>query len=254
MHENHEIAGRSLDTLLLPGAAELPPVVLLHEGLGSIGLWRDLPQRLHALTRATVLAYSRYGNGFSEVLGAPREPDYMHDEALRVLPALLDRMGFGRVTLVGHSDGASIAAIYAGSEPDRVASLVLAAPHVFVEALSVRSIAAVRESYAHALRARMTKHHADADRTFYGWSDIWLAPSFRDWNIEEYVPRIAAPVLLLQGRNDEYGTLEQLEAIERRARAPVDRAVLADCGHDPFRERAATTLALCAAAAQAGKK
>jgi pimeloyl-ACP methyl ester carboxylesterase len=253
--ERCDIAGHSLETLLLPGSAASPPIVLLHEGLGSVGLWRDLPQQLHARTGCTIFAYSRYGNGFSATLEAPRRPQYMHDEAARALPELLDRMAFDRVTLVGHSDGASIAAIYAGIEPSRVAALVLAAPHVFVEDLSVQSIAAIRQSYtATPLRERLAKYHADVDRTFYGWNDIWLDPAFRDWNIEAYLPAITAPVLLLQGRDDEYGTLAQLDAVERGCPAGVERVVLEGCGHNPFRDRPAAATALCARVAQAAKK
>ncbi|TAM86629.1 alpha/beta hydrolase [bacterium] len=211
-------------------------MVFLHEGLGSVRLWRDVPRRLAEATGACALVYSRYGNGYSAVLEEPRAPEYMHDEALVVLPALLDRLGIRKPVLVGHSDGASIAIIYAAEHP--VSALVLEAPHVFVEDASVRSIAAIREPYANGgLRERLGRHHADVDKTFYGWNDIWLSPAFHDWNIEEYAARVSAPTLLLQGVDDEYGTRAQLEAVRRASAGAVDELLLAGCGHAPHRDR-----------------
>lgn len=215
-------------------------IVFLHEGLGSVELWRDLPAALAEETGCHALVYSRYGNGFSEVLAGVRDPQYMHHEALVVLPELLASFGVEMPVLVGHSDGASIALIYAGAHPDAVAGLVLEAPHVFVEEISVRSIAAIgREFRSSELRARMMKYHADVDKTFWGWNDIWLDPAFRSWNIEASLPQITAPVLCIQGSDDEYGTLEQLDAIARHSAGSVDRLVLAACGHAPHRDRPA---------------
>jgi pimeloyl-ACP methyl ester carboxylesterase len=253
--ERFEVAGKSLDVLRLPGTADAPTLVMLHEGLGSIGLWRDLPQRLHARTGCGILAYSRHGNGFSSPLEGPRDARYMHDEGLIVLPALLDRARVERALFLGHSDGASIALIFGGTYPERVRGMVLLAPHVFVEDRSLEGITAIAQSYREGpLRERLARHHRDVDRTFFGWNDIWLDGSFRDWNIEEYLPSIAAPVIMMQGRNDEYGTMAQLDAIERGLRVRADRIELDDCGHSPQRDRPEAVESVVAAFAQAGWK
>ena len=166
-------------------------------------------------------------------------PRYMHDEALVALPALLAEHDLREVILVGHSDGASIAVIFAAEHPGVVRGTVLEAPHLFVEELSVRSITAIRGVYETGdLRERMARHHADVDRTFYGWNDVWLSPEFRDWNIESYATRARAPLLAIQGRDDEYGTPAQIDALARHAGGPVDRLLLARCGHTPHRDRA----------------
>ncbi|MBV9271084.1 MAG: alpha/beta hydrolase [Candidatus Eremiobacteraeota bacterium] len=228
---------RELEVSLIEGAGAKPALVLLHEGLGSARLWGDVPQRLADETGCTVINYSRYGNGFSETLSEKRTTRYMHDEALVVLPELLREVHIDDCILLGHSDGASIAIIYAGSSLP-VRGLILEAPHVFVEDLSVQSIAAARVAYESGdLRKRLARHHADSDRTFYGWNDIWLDTAFRDWNIEEYAWRITAPVLLVQGENDEYGTGEQLRAIRRASTGPVDELFVANAGHAPHRDR-----------------
>jgi pimeloyl-ACP methyl ester carboxylesterase len=219
---------------------DTPTLVFLHEGLGSVALWKDFPAALAERTGSGALVYSRYGNGFSAVLSEPRTPAYMHEEALRVLPALLAELEIDDPVLVGHSDGASIALIYAGEYRDALRGLVLAAPHVFVEELCVQSIASIRREYETTeLRDRMAPYHTDVDRTFYGWNDVWLSPEFREWNVEECVARIRAPILAMQGLDDEYGTPAQLECIARRGRAPVDRLLIARCGHAPFRDRRA---------------
>ena len=228
------VDGRRLETVRHGGAQ--PGIVMLHEGLGSIGLWRDLPQRLAARTGHAVVAYSRYGYGRSEVLHDGREPDYMHHEGEVVLPALLAQLGIARPILFGHSDGASIALIYAGTFPDAVHALVLEAPHVFVEDLSVRSIAAAKDAYAATdLRAKLARWHDDADATFRGWNDIWLDPRFRDWNIEAYAANVTCPVLLIQGDADEYGTTAQLDAISARI-ANAERLLVSGAGHSVHRD------------------
>jgi pimeloyl-ACP methyl ester carboxylesterase len=164
----------------------------------------------------------------------------MHDEASITLPALLEQLDVRDAILVGHSDGASIALIAAAEHPERVRALMLEAPHVFVEDLSVRSIAAVRSEYeTGGLRERMASYHADVDRTFYGWNDIWLARDFRSWNIEEYVDRVQVPIFVAQGLDDEYGTRAQIDAISQRAKGRVDCLLLAGCGHAPHRDRRA---------------
>jgi len=215
-----------------------PTLLFLHEGLGSLALWRDFPPALALATGFGALTYSRLGNGFSEPLAHARTPSYMHDEALVELPRLMDEERVERAVLVGHSDGASIAILYAAHHPDRVAALVLEAPHVFVEDLSVRSIATIRTQYESSdLRERIARHHTNGDATFYGWNDIWLSPEFRDWNIEQETTRLRAPSFLIQGAADEYGTLAQIDAIAHRSPAPVDRLILANCGHTPHRDR-----------------
>ncbi len=233
------VAGRELEIATVPGSAKSgPTLVFLHEGLGSLNLWRDFPLMLAERTGCSAVVYSRYGNGFSQALAEARSPAYMHDEALETLPPLLEAQGIRDVILVGHSDGASIAVIFAAEHPEVVRGMVLEAPHLFVEDLSVRSIAAIRNEFEKGpLRERMARHHADADRTFYGWNDIWLSQSFRDWNIESFAANVRAPVLALQGLDDEYGTLAQIDALARNARGPVDRFVLAHCGHAPHRDR-----------------
>lgn len=182
--------------------------------------------------------YSRYGNGFSSVLEGRREVAYMHDEARDALPHLLDALDIERALFFGQSDGASIALIFASLYPERASALILEAPHVFVETCSIQSIAAIGETFrASTLRERMRKHHADVDRTFFGWNDIWLDPDFGSWRITELLPRIVAPALCIQGTDDEYGTLAQLDAIARSSGGRVDRVVLDRCGHAPHRDR-----------------
>jgi pimeloyl-ACP methyl ester carboxylesterase len=235
------IAGQFIEYSYFPGRrAGLPVAVFLHEGLGSLALWRDFPTTIARRVGCAVLAYSRGGNGFSNPLTSARTPRYMHDEALLVLPELLAKLGISEVALIGHSDGASIALLYAAAHPDTVRALVLEAPHVFVEGVSLNGIAAAKVQYESGdLRERMMRHHTDANKTFYGWNDVWLAPEFREWNIEAELPRVRAPVLVIQGTADEYGTLAQVEAIASGVRAPLDRLLLSACGHAPHRDRAA---------------
>lgn len=220
-----------------PERSGRPPLVFLHEGLGSVAMWRDFPERAARATGCGAVVYSRYGYGQSDPIAEPRPVRYMHDEALVALPALLDALGVERPILVGHSDGGSIALIHAGSTPRPLAGLVLLAPHVLVEDLSVASIAAAREAYERGdLRPRLARYHADVDSAFRGWNDIWLHPDFRAWNIEEALPGIACPVLAIQGTADPYGTMDQ---IARIARAVKDTEVLEleGCGHSPHRDR-----------------
>jgi pimeloyl-ACP methyl ester carboxylesterase len=230
------VDGRRLETVRYDGDPARPAIVMLHEGLGSVSAWRDFPQRLAERTGATVVAYSRYGYGRSDVPREPREPDYMHREGEVVLPELLARLGIERPVLFGHSDGASIALIYAGTNPGAVSALVLEAPHVFVEEISVRSIAAAKTAFATTgLRAKLARHHADAGATFAGWNDIWLDPRFRDWNIESYASRVECPMLLVQGEADEYGTTAQLDAIVARV-AAAQVLIVPGAGHSPHRD------------------
>jgi pimeloyl-ACP methyl ester carboxylesterase len=212
-------------------------------------MWKSVPEELARLTGCSVLAYSRYGNGFSQLLDGRRAVSYMHDEALEALPDVLDAFDLADVVLVGQSDGASIALIYAGEIGGRVRGVVAEAPHVFVEDISVQSIAQAKTAFESTdLRERLGRYHADVGQTFYGWNDIWLHPQFRLWNIEDSVRKIRVPLLLVQGVDDEYGTGAQLDAIRDDARqARVDTLYLARCGHAPHRDRPDAVLPAIAA-------
>lgn len=235
--------GHRLEYERIPGKPEMPSLLLLHEGLGSVALWRDFPQKLAAATGAPVVTYSRYGYGQSDSLAAPHGARYMHDEALVSLPELRDRLGLADAVLVGHSDGASIALIHAGSGRWPVRALVLEAPHVFIEEVSLSSIAAARTAYETTdLRQRLQRYHADVDSAFRGWNDAWLSAPFGDWNIEEYLSGITAPVLAIQGAEDEYGTPRQLEAIARGVKGPFTPLLLRHCKHSPHRDQERTVL------------
>lgn len=232
-----------------PGKAAQAPLVFLHEGLGSVAMWRDWPARLCAATGRAGLVYSRQGYGRSDprpdVRGEPAErdgrrsgrlqPDYMQREALAVLPALLQRLGIAQPVLVGHSDGGTIALIHASRHP--VAACIVLAPHVMVEEVSVRAIEQARQAYVQGeLRARLARYHADVDGAFWQWNDVWLSDGFRRFDIREDCRRIRAPLLALQGLDDPYGTLAQIHDIA--AAAPQARLVeLAACGHSPHREQ-----------------
>jgi pimeloyl-ACP methyl ester carboxylesterase len=230
-------AGRRLEYVAHAGVAGRPTIVFLHEGLGSVSQWRDFPDAVRERTGCACVAYSRAGYGASEAVGARREPDYMHREGEIVLPELLDALGIERPILFGPSDGASIALLFAGAFPGRARGLVLEAPHVFVEDVSIRSIAAAKIAFETTdLARKLARHHADAEGAFRGWNDIWLDPRFRAWNIESAAARVTEPVLLVQGADDEYGTAAQLRSIEARV-ADVTTVVLDRCGHAPHRDR-----------------
>ena len=223
--------------------ADRPLVVFLHEGLGSLSMWKAFPQTLCERVGARGLVYSRpaYGASTAREHDERWDVDYLHRQAHEVLPAFFTAIGVGRSSappwLLGHSDGGSIALLYAARFPNAVAGLVLLAPHVFVEALSVTSIEAVRTAYLQDdLRPRLAKYHDDVDSAFWGWNRIWLDPRFRDWNIEDEIAGLQCPVLAIQGCEDEHGTLDQLRAIQ--ARVPSTRIVeLADCRHSPHRDQ-----------------
>jgi pimeloyl-ACP methyl ester carboxylesterase len=227
-----------------PAPDDAPTIVLLHEGLGSAGLWGDFPDRLQAATGAGVLAYSRAGYGASSPVTLPRPLDYLQVEALEVLPKLLDAIGFRRGLLLGHSDGASIAAIYAGGAVDhRVRGLVLIAPHFIVEDISVASIAETKRAYeTEGLRSKLARWHGDVDNAFYGWNDAWLDPKFRNWDISEYLGYIRVPVGILQGADDQYGTIRQIEIAREECYCPVDVTMIPGAGHSPHREAPEATL------------
>jgi pimeloyl-ACP methyl ester carboxylesterase len=216
-----------------------PTVVFLHEGLGSVALWKDFPERFCRTGGFRGLVFSRYGYGRStpRPIGERWPVDFMHQQAWDVLPVLFDRLGIERPWLFGHSDGGSIALLYAARFPDAVSGLVVVAPHIMVEEISVGAIAQARSAYLEdGLRERLARYHADADSAFWGWNDIWLDPAFRGWDIRDHLPAIRAPLLAVQGEDDEYGTLAQIDGIA--GRAPQTRLlVLPACGHSPHRDQ-----------------
>lgn len=227
------IDGRDLHYRRLGVEFEGTPLVFLHEGLGSIELWRDFPSAVATHAHRPALAFSRYGNGWSTPLASPREADYMHTEALKTLPEVLAELVDRPPILIGHSDGASIAIIYAGAGSP-VRGLVLIAPHVFAEEEGLESIRAIRARFAGSdMAKRMAKYHVEPETTFYGWADAWLSPEFRSWNIEEYLPGVRCPTLVVQGDDDEYGTLRQLDAIDDGLDVPSQRLIVSGAGHSP---------------------
>ena len=231
--------------LIAPERAAARWLVFLHEGLGSIAMWKDFPRRLCNATGSRGLVYSRYGYGRSDPLAAPRRPDFMHDEAQHALPGLLDQLQIEEPVLVGHSDGGSIALLHAALTERPVAALVVMAPHVFVEDLSIASIAEAKRAYETTdLRQRLGRYHDDPDSAFRGWNDIWLHPEFRSANMEDCLPRICCPILAIQGFEDQYGTMEQIDRIARGAmNVRVGLLKLAHCGHSPHRDQPDAVLA-----------
>src|ERR1700761_5698349 len=221
-----------------------PAIVMLHEGLGSAALWGDFPDKLQAATGAGVFVYSRAGYGASSTVKLPRPLDYMHREALEILPKLLEQIGFRHGILVGHSDGASIAAIYAGGLQDhRIRAIALIAPHFIVEEISVTSIAEIRTAYETTnLREKLARWHKDVDNAFHGWNGAWLDLEFRNWDISEYLAYIRVPVAIIQGADDQYGTIRQVEIAQEECYCPVDVTILPGAGHSPHREAPGATL------------
>jgi pimeloyl-ACP methyl ester carboxylesterase len=236
------VDGKRLETLWIEPQQVGPTIVMLHEGLGSIALWKHFPQRLAARTGCRVLVYSRYGYGNSDKLTEKRPLKFMHHEGEVVLPELLDKLEIARPILLGHSDGGSISLIFAGKYPEWPRALILEAPHVFVEDLSVASITQAKANYQTTnLPHKLGRHHAHPDATFWGWNDIWLDPEFRSWSIEEYLPAIRCPILCIQGEQDEYGTVAQVKAIQ--ARVPgTEIVMLPNCRHSPHRDQPEATL------------
>lgn len=238
----HHIAirGHKLEYVRLASAhprPHAPAMVFLHEGLGCIAMWRDFPQRLADACGCEAIVYSRHGYGRSDPFLTPRAPGYMHDEALLALPELLDRLEIDRPFLFGHSDGASIALIHAGGSARPIRGAIVVAPHVMVEDIALENIAKAGLAYRTTqFRTRLAHYHAHVDPMFVAWHDTWLAPEFRAWNIESYLPAITAPILAIQGVDDEYGTLEQLERIARQSR-DVEMVTLADCRHSPHKDQ-----------------
>ena len=231
-----------------PSPDEALTLVLLHEGLGCVALWRDFPEKLAKATGLGVFVYSRAGYGQSDPCSLPRSINYMSDEALQTLPKVLDAIGFQQGVLLGHSDGATIAAIHAGMSGDlRVRGIVLMAPHFFAEPGGLEAIAAAKQQFEQGdLQDKLAKYHADVDCAFRGWNDAWLDPRFRDWNVAEVIDYLRIPVLAIQGTDDQYGTRAQIEEIESRIYSPVDTEIFEGCGHSPHSERPEETMrAIC---------
>jgi len=243
-----DAAGQRLEYRMVgPRPSEAPTLVLLHEGLGCVGLWGDFPERLSAATGAGVFVYSRAGYGRSSPVSLPRPLSYMHDEARVTLPAVLDAIGWRHGLLVGHSDGASISAIYAGTHQDRrLDGIVLIAPHFLVEDVSIASIREAKTAYETTdLKAKLGRWHRDPDNAFRGWNDAWLDPAFRQWDISEQLAFIRVPILIVQGVNDQYGTAKQIEVAKDECYCPVEVALL-DAKHTPQREAPDETLRMIA--------
>ncbi|MCP5075560.1 MAG: alpha/beta hydrolase [Rhodobacteraceae bacterium] len=231
-----------------PSPDQAPTIVLLHEGLGCCSLWRGFPKNLAKSTGWGCLVYSRAGYGQSDPADLPRPLDYMTREAKQVLPEVLDAIRFRRGILLGHSDGATIAAIYAGSVLDhRVRGLILMAPHFFTEDIGLAEIAVTKAAYVTGeLPERMAKHHRNPDNAFWGWNDSWLNPRFKSWNVSEVIDYLRIPVLAIQGMQDRYGTLAQIEVIEDRIYSPIDTQILENCRHSPHIDQPGQTLEMIA--------
>lgn len=241
--------GKRLEYRCLGPAPEAAPtIVMLHEGLGCVALWRDFPEKVAAATGLGVFVFSRAGYGRSDPAELPRPLDFMTREAVDVLPEVLDQIGLRRGILLGHSDGATIAAIYGGRVPDsRLCGLILMAPHFFTEPMGLAEIAKTREVYETTdMRRKMAKYHRDPDNAFRGWNDTWLHPDFEAWNVAGVIDDLRVPVLAIQGRDDQYGTLAQIDEIERRIPAPLEISIIDDCRHSPQLEQPDKTLAAIA--------
>lgn len=242
------IEGRRLEYRDFPATrTDQPVLLLLHEGLGCVAMWRHFPEKLAAATGCRVIVWSRAGYGGSAPYGESRTPRYMHREALEALPALLTALKIERPLLVGHSDGASIALIFAGAFPAQTAGVVAMAPHEFVEEETLAGILVAKTTWtATDWPQKLARYHLDAPRVFSDWNDTWLAPAFRDWNIEEYLPQITCPLLALQGEDDEYATMRQIDVIAEKVPG-TELLKLPKCGHSPQRDQEAAVLAAIAA-------
>ncbi len=227
-----------------PPPNQKPTLVLLHEGLGSASLWRGFPELLVEKTGWGVLAYSRAGYGQSELVELPRPLDYMTLEAQDVISDVLSAAGIEQAVLFGHSDGGTIASIFAGTiDDDRLNGLIVMAPHYFTESAGLREITKAKQAYDEGdLKFKMSKYHRDADTTFRGWNDSWLHPDFESWNVADVLNGVNVPVLAIQGADDQYGTLRQIQEIEKRCKTPVTLLVLDGCRHSPHLDQPSMVL------------
>jgi pimeloyl-ACP methyl ester carboxylesterase len=240
-----DVGGQQLEYRMIgPRPDRAPTIMMLHEGLGCVGMWNDFPDKLAAATGAGIFVHSRAGYGQSSPVKLPRPLTYMHEEARETLPQLLSAIGFQRGLLLGHSDGASIATLYAGSIQDhRVRGLILIAPHFFVEDISIKSIAEAKTAYAQTdLRGKLGRWHKDADNAFRGWNDAWLDPEFREWDITIELAYIRVPILIVQGEDDQYGTVKQIAVAQQECYCPVEVALIPGARHSPQKETPDTTL------------
>ncbi len=239
-----EVNGQALEAKWFGDGHGAPTIVMLHEGLGSVSTWKDFPDRLAAATGARVFAYSRAGYGASPPVSLPRPIDYLHREAIDVLPGVLDAIDFERGVLLGHSDGASIATIYAGSIQDhRVRGLVLIEPHFFLEEINVGAIRQTATEYrTTSLREKLARHHKHVDNAFEGWRDAWLNPDFAALNLRPELAHIRVPMLVVKGEHDPYSTLAQLQVAQDDTYCPVEGVVIAGAGHTPQRDQPEVTL------------
>ena len=229
--------GCEIDYRWIPGDAARPVLVFLHEGLGSVAMWRDFPDRIAAASGASALVYSREGYGDSSPAAGPFPFRYMHVEAELRLPAVLGALGIVRPILIGHSDGGSIALIYAGAFPEAAGGLVVMAPHIFIEDCTLAAVGAARRAFERTdLRDRLARYHRDPDGAFEAWNGAWLRPEFRAWNIEAYLGAVRAPLLAIQGEGDPYGTPAQVRRTVAQVAGPAELLLLPDCGHVPWRE------------------
>ena len=227
------INGFKIEIKVISHKSNLEPIIFLHEGLGSIALWKDFPLRVAKATGRDIILYSRIGMGKSSPIQENRKLSYMHDEAKIYLPQIIKYLNLPEVILFGHSDGASIALIYAGSG-FKVKSLILEAPHVFVENISIKGIKIAEKSWNNNnLKDKLSKYHEDVEGAFNGWCNVWLSKDFKNWNIEDYLKSITVPIQLIQGSNDEYGSLKQLDSIEKNVSGKTYRYEIEDCGHSP---------------------
>jgi pimeloyl-ACP methyl ester carboxylesterase len=227
------INGFKIEIKVISHKSNLEPIIFLHEGLGSIALWKDFPLRVAKATGRDIILYSRIGMGKSSPIQENRKLSYMHDEAKIYLPQIIKYFNLPEVILFGHSDGASIALIYAGSG-FKVKSLILEAPHVFVENISIKGIKIAEKAWNNNnLKDKLSKYHEDVEGAFNGWCNVWLSKGFKNWNIEDYLKSITVPIQLIQGSNDEYGSLKQLESIEKNVSGRTYRHEIEDCGHSP---------------------
>ena len=243
-YKNIDIAGHRLEYYWTrPRNINDTEIIFLHDGLGSAELWRDFPEKISDITGLPSLVYSRYGYGNSDPLTRPRNIDYMHFEALEVLPTLRNELNIGKPILIGHSDGASVALIHAGANQWPVKAMAIEAAHVFVENRSIDGIEKVKEEYIkNNLREKLARYHRDPDSCFYGWNDIWLDPKFRSWNIENYLCKIRCPTLVIQGDVDEFGTAAQVAAIRKQLGGVVKTKIFRSCGHSPHKDQPQKTL------------